>query len=211
MCGFQTHQVSQATQAPIPAPNTVRGPTIACMELISSYSLNRGNNSWFIIGRIMAKTTPKWITTVPKRISKLNSQQKTTICPGQQSKRKRLTQTALGKKIYTLNLCLSETCTWPQNTEGKHARFHSVEKHEWQSISGPPCGCMRSNKKDAYALKMSRVLSLREDEQTMESHEWGVREHLLLSAISWREWKASWVPLLLPNMRFLMLVECASG
>ena len=50
---------------------------------------------------------------------------------------------------------------------------------------------MRSNKKDAYALKMSRVLSLREDEQTMESHEWGVREHLLLSVISWREWKAS--------------------
>ena len=41
LCGFQTHQVYQANQAPIPTPNTVRRPTIARRKLIINYSLTR--------------------------------------------------------------------------------------------------------------------------------------------------------------------------
>ena len=40
-----THQVYQANQAPIPAPNTVRRPIIARMQLLSNYSLTGENDS----------------------------------------------------------------------------------------------------------------------------------------------------------------------
>ena len=39
LCGFQTHKVYQANQAPIPAPHIVRRPTIALMQSFSCYSL----------------------------------------------------------------------------------------------------------------------------------------------------------------------------
>ena len=41
----------------------------------------------------------------------------------------KLTQTTLGNKIHSPNLCMRETCTRPQNIKGKHTRFHSMEKH----------------------------------------------------------------------------------
>ena len=48
VCVVSSHQVYQANQAPIPAPNTVWRPTIARMQLLNNYSS-------------AGKTTPKQI------------------------------------------------------------------------------------------------------------------------------------------------------
>ena len=61
------HQVYEEKQAPIPAPNIVRRTNIACMQSISSYSLNKEDGSWVVLGPIVAKMTPKQPIAVYKR------------------------------------------------------------------------------------------------------------------------------------------------
>ena len=124
VCVVSSHQVYQENQASIPAPNTVRRPTIAHMQSISCYSLT-------------GKSTPKRIPTGPKRISKHNSQHgETTVRPGQRSHWKNLPRPHWGRNAVSQPVCegnLHQT----QKYRGQHTctSHKSVRKNYTQSLN----------------------------------------------------------------------------
>ena len=165
MCGFQTHQVSQATQAPIPAPNTVRGPTIACMKLISSYSLNRENDSRVILGPIMAKMNPKWIKIVLECINKHNSQHGENNSPSWETKQE--------KKTYT-------GCTREEDIDSQHVRegnLYQTPKYKGKTHPIPLCRktWMTTDKwlpSWLHEIKQKRCLCMKNEERPVPTWGW---------------------------------------
>ena len=125
-----SHQVYQANRARIPAPNTVRRPTIAHMQLISYYSLTGKNDS-------------QANSNSPKRNSNHNHHiRQTAVHPGQLRKHKTLTQSLTGKEttysqpVHEGNLHLTpkhkgKIYACPQIGKGDPSNTTSSRKREW--------------------------------------------------------------------------------
>ena len=116
VCVVSNHQVYQANQAPIPAPNTIQRPTIALMQSFSCHGLNREDNSK------PSTTIPKMQQQRSSQPGEINSPQnasmdvahnmgKTTTRPWEMQSPGKNTQTMLRMKLQSPILCVSESTT----------------------------------------------------------------------------------------------------
>ena len=178
------------------------------MQSINSYILDRENDSWFILGPIMAKTTPKKPTIVPK--CKID------------------TTSNVGKQQPILNNEAAGKTYTDRNGEGKSAfqpmhegNLHQIPIYGWKHTrdlsmknvndSGkqlPPLATWVQIGKIPLHETQDIFFSLRENERQwrMASGKCGSVHSTVVERVEW--WAYSF---LLPNVRFDSLVECGSG